>query len=278
LIGVLLAVFALSNGASLSPRLSKDLFVKKHHSLKKPDFIVEGTAATSGQFPYQISLQVKILTGGSHFCGGSIINEGYVLTAAHCAVAYPASSVRVVAGILELDTASDSEQVSDLSAYNTNADYNAILTSNDISIAVLETSLSLDNSLVAAIDLPDQGYLISAGSNCTVSGWGTTRYGTFAPLSNSLLYTVVPVVSDDDCRADYGENRIQDSMVCAGYTNGGYDSCQGDSGGPLVEDSTGNQVGIVSWGNGCAEAGYPGVYTEVAYFRDWITENTNGVV
>merc|ERR1711890_21161 len=73
-----------------------------------------------------------------------------------------------------------------------------------------------------------------------------------------------PVVSDDHCRDSYGQNDIADSMICAGFDQGGKDSCQGDSGGPFM---CGNQLsGVVSWGYGCAEAGYPGVYTQTSYF------------
>ena len=83
----------------------------------------------------------------------------------------------------------------------------------------------------------------------------------------------VPVVSDDHCRDSYGQSDITDSMICAGLDQGGKDSCQGDSGGPFM---CGNQLsGVVSWGYGCAEAGYPGVYTQTSYFIDWIMENAD---
>jgi len=272
-VGVLLAIFALCNGALIYPRLPDSLLLKKQFSFGDTSFIVGGQTATAGQFPYQVSLQVRTLTGGSHFCGGSLISEGYVLTAAHCAVAYDAADVRAVVGILQLNTASDSEQTSNLASYTVNADYHPITITNDIAIAQLETGLSL-NSVVAAVDLQDQDDYVAAGTNCTVSGWGTVKYGPLQSVSNDLLYTVVPVVSDADCRADYGQNQIADSMLCAGYPNGGYDACQGDSGGPLVDNGTGKQVGVVSWGNQCALPGYPGVYTEVAYYRTWITDNS----
>merc|ERR1712168_991820 len=81
----------------------------------------------------------------------------------------------------------------------------------------------------------------------------------------------VPVVSDEECRAAYGESQIKDSMICAGLKEGGKDSCQGDSGGPFT---CGNQLtGVVSWGKGCASPGYPGVYTQTSYFIDWLNEN-----
>ena len=107
------------------------------------------------------------------------------------------------------------------------------------------------------------------GTVCTVSGWGTTSEG--GSLASELMKVDVPVVSDDNCRDSYGQNDIADSMICAGLPQGGKDSCQGDSGGPFM---CGNQLsGIVSWGYGCAEPGYPGVYTQTSYFVDWVNDN-----
>merc|ERR1711913_212006 len=107
------------------------------------------------------------------------------------------------------------------------------------------------------------------GTDCIVSGWGTTSSG--GSLAKILQKVTVPVVSDKKCREDYGEDAIADSMICNGYDKGGKDSCQGDSGGPLM---CGKQLsGIVSWGYGCAAAGYPGVYTQTSYFISWLANH-----
>merc|ERR1712127_953153 len=112
-------------------------------------------------------------------------------------------------------------------------------------------------SHVATIGFPRAGAEYDEGTMCTVTGWGTTSEG--GNLANTLQKVEVPVVSDDHCRDSYGQNDIADSMICAGLERGGKDSCQGDSGGPFM---CGNELsGVVSWGYGCAEAGYPGVYT-----------------
>merc|ERR1712037_618482 len=104
---------------------------------------------------------------------------------------------------------------------------------------------------------------------CTVSGWGTTSEG--GSLARVLQKVDVPVVSDEHCRDSYGQSDITESMICAGLDQGGKDSCQGDSGGPFM---CGNQLsGVVSWGYGCAEAGYPGVYTQTSYFVDWVNSH-----
>ncbi|MPC08000.1 Trypsin [Portunus trituberculatus] len=96
---------------------------------------------------------------------------------------------------------------------------------------------------------------------------------TLKGTSNSAISQVtVPVVSDSDCRASYGITDIADHMLCAGVLEGGKDACQGDSGGPFV--CAGVQHGITSWGYGCARPDFPGVYTEVAYFVDWINHHS----
>jgi len=108
-----------------------------------------------------------------------------------------------------------------------------------------------------------------------VTGWGTLSEGGFG-LPNVLHKVTVPVVSDEDCNESYSGNgySVADSMICAGLPDGGKDSCQGDSGGPFIAGEPGSEelIGIVSWGIGCARKGYPGVYTEVSYFVDWIME------
>ena len=83
----------------------------------------------------------------------------------------------------------------------------------------------------------------------------------------------MPTVNQKECNKAYSDfGGVTDRMLCAGYQQGGKDACQGDSGGPLVAD--GKLVGVVSWGYGCAQAGYPGVYSRVAVVRDWVRENS----
>ena len=141
---------------------------------------------------------------------------------------------------------------------------------NDIALLKIESPLSWDD-YVQPIALPSQGQ--SSSGDSLISGWGTLSSGGQTP--SELQKVVIPIVSDDECRDAYGDLQIADSMICAGVPEGGIDSCQGDSGGPMVcdFDSGAYLCGVVSWGYGCAEPGYPGVYTEVAYFVDWIQAN-----
>lgn len=135
---------------------------------------------------------------------------------------------------------------------------------NDIAILKVETPFEF-NDKVASIKLPEKRQ-VTMGS-CTITGWGLLRSGGI--LSKILQKATVSVVSDEKCREGYGRFKITRSMICAG--DGNTDSCQGDSGGPM---KCGDYLGgIVSWGRGCADPKYPGVYTEVSYFIDWINEN-----
>merc|ERR1719244_936105 len=109
----------------------------------------------------------------------------------------------------------------------------------------------------------------------TATGWGTLTEGE-AELPNVLHKVDIPVINDDQC---YGAltslgYMIVESMICAGLAEGGVDSCQGDDGGPFFLNEPGNQtiLGVGSWSIGCGKRGYPGVYTEVSYFIDWIEE------
>ncbi|MFG3163357.1 S1 family peptidase [Streptomyces sp. NPDC048232] len=107
----------------------------------------------------------------------------------------------------------------------------------------------------------------AAGNEARVLGWGTTREN--GSSSNQLRTATVPVVSDSDCGGSYGSDFVASDMVCAGLPSGGVDTCQGDSGGPLIIG--GVLAGITSWGEGCARAGYPGVYSRLTTFSDQVT-------
>jgi len=231
--------------------------------------IVGGELAADGEFPWQVSLRTVGGIGQTHFCGGSIIDKDWVLTAGHCCAGQLPLTMHVVAGGIQLNTFEDEEQTRNLQKIIGHPNYDSNTISNDICLLHLQESLQF-NDWVQPIALPTQGQEYEAGTECTVTGWGTTSEGGFI-LPNKLHKVNVPVVSDEECNVSYsGTNPILDSMICAGLPEGGKDSCQGDSGGPFVcgEDVS----GIVSWGVGCARPGYPGVYTQTSYFVDWIME------
>ncbi|GIY55733.1 trypsin-1 [Caerostris extrusa] len=136
----------------------------------------------------------------------------------------------------------------------------------------LTTPIEMENSegMVNGACLPSKEMADNTTGTGTVSGWGTTSQG--GSLSESLQAVDVPILSDDQCKEVYKDS-YESTMMCAGYEEGGQDSCQGDSGGPFVHrssDGVATLIGIVSWGYGCAQPKYPGVYTETAHFLDWI--------
>ncbi|XP_066995475.2 trypsin-1 [Anabrus simplex] len=233
--------------------------------------IVGGRNARVGEFPYQISLQRKYYfgDGAQHICGGAIIDEHHVLTAGHCVYGQFQTELRVVAGVLNVTDALEPARVNLTLAQiylHEGFVYETLL--NDIALIRVDGGFPLNSPVISAISLQDEH--LSPPVACTVSGWGNTL--VYPDNYPDILQAVdVPFVSQDICVASY-ENyptgSIEPGMVCAGYMNGGKDACDGDSGGPL--QCGGLLTGIVSWGNDCALPKYPGVYTEVAYYRDWI--------
>jgi trypsin len=213
--------------------------------------IVGGQAATAGQFPYIVSLQVS----NRHYCGGSLLNADTIITAAHCAT-YSASSYSVRAGSLQWASGGVTSRVSQVIR---NPSYSG--NDNDIAIMKLSTPIAAGGN-IAYVSLPSANSDPASGSSSTVAGWGATSQGGSGPAA--LRYVTVPIVSRATCRNQYGTSSITNNMVCAAETSGGKDSCQGDSGGPLVATGTSTLIGIVSWGNGCALRGYSGVYTRTS--------------
>ncbi|MDG0816929.1 S1 family serine peptidase [Bdellovibrio svalbardensis] len=226
--------------------------------------IVGGTEAAINEFPYIVSLQ-----SSSHFCGGSLIKKNWVLTAAHCVKG--GSVKNVVIGLHDLKNTTNAEKIAPKRII-AHPQYNASATDYDFALIELSrdssfTPIALNTTEIA---ISDSGAPIMS----TVAGWGTTTEGSYS-LPNLLQRVDVPLVSQAACNKSY-PNKITDRMICAGYTEGGKDSCQGDSGGPLVAKADDGQtylIGVVSWGRGCARAGYPGVYSKVNAGYDWIMAN-----
>jgi len=232
--------------------------------------IVGGEEAADGEFPWQVSLRSIGALGATHFCGGSIIDKDWVLTAAHCCAGQVPASMHVVAGGIKLNNFENEEEPRNIDHIISHPNYSASTITNDACMLKLKESLEW-TEFVKPIALPAAGQETPAGTECIVTGWGTLSEGAFG-LPNVLHKVTVPVVSDEDCNGAYSANgyTVADSMICAGEEEGGKDSCQGDSGGPFVCGE--ELVGIVSWGIGCARKGYPGVYTQNSYFMDWIME------
>jgi len=229
--------------------------------------IVGGDDAFYGEFPHQIAL-LRGGPGGSLMCGGSVVHENWVVTAGHCCDGQSASRLGVRVGSHHLHSEDADQEDFAVKRVVLHEDYDSWTINNDICLLEIDGTITMGEH-VKPIGFPDDGQEYDEGTTCTVTGWGTTSEG--GSLASILQKVDVPVVSDDHCRDSYGQNDIADSMICAGFDQGGKDSCQGDSGGPFM---CGNQLsGVVSWGYGCAEAGYPGVYTQTSYFVGWLNSN-----
>lgn len=248
------------------------------YKMTSSDKIIGGTEVVPNSLPFQVSIQRGSAGVYTQSCGGSILNETTILTAAHCVDGAVVRALRIVAGEHSLNEESGLEQNRDVLVYLMHPRYIASTWEDDIALILLTEPLDLSVPSAKPINLPPSTaeYDPPAGTIFTVSGWGTTRYGALL-VSDVLLSVDVPVVADVDCDAYYGgtpaEPQVYPSMLCAGNTtNGGMDACQGDSGGPLFAGTgeTAVQHGIVSWGRSCAEPQWPGVYTQVSYFIEWI--------
>ncbi|NKL04316.1 trypsin-like serine protease [Rhizobium leguminosarum bv. viciae] len=262
--------------------------------------VIGGQAAKKGEWPWQ----VKILAPdpeqrgrfGGH-CGGSLISPRWILTAAHCVTSRRsgkqdlfARDLLIVEGKSKIDKviAVDGPDKPGLAVDEViiHEDFDRKVFANDIALIKLsEPAKSKPAILASASD--DE--VEAAGHPAVVTGWGYTKadHGWDDKyLPTELQEVELPIVPREDCRAAYRDssmrmNPIDERNVCAGYAEGGKDACQGDSGGPLVAqrpDKRWIQLGIVSWGAGCAEAEHYGVYTRVAAFRDWIAAKTDGDV
>lgn len=226
--------------------------------------IVGGEATTIYEAPYQISLRKD----GYHICGGSIIGANWVLTAGHCS-AYPTASYEIHSGSTDVNSGGSVHKVERVIRHDKyRTDANGI-PSNDIALFRVHGSFEF-NEARKPVQMYQGDSASLVGRNGLVTGWGQTSP---AKIPSVLHKVSVPLIAKRECDRDYARfGGVPRGELCAGYPEGGKDSCQGDSGGPLVVD--GNLVGIVSWGMGCGSPRYPGVYTDVAYYREWIRDKS----
>ncbi|QFZ22677.1 S1 family peptidase [Saccharothrix syringae] len=221
-------------------------------------FVVGGSRVSTSTYPWVVYLATS---SGGQFCGGTLVGATKVVTAAHCVSGRSASSTRVVHR--RDDKQSTAGTVATVSRIWVHPSYRTASSGYDVAVLTLGTSLP---SPYLPLATPSDTALYAAGTNATILGWGTTSSGGSA--SRYLLGATVPVTSDATCRTAYS-NYSATAMVCAGYPQGGVDTCQGDSGGPLV--AGGKLIGATSFGRGCAQAGYPGVYSRIATYYSEIT-------
>jgi hypothetical protein len=237
--------------------------------------IVGGTNTTIEANPWQVSLQSS---SGSHFCGGSVLNANWILTAQHC-VAGGSAPGRVMAGSTSRTGSASTTQIRTVSQVVLYPGYVDANLGKDAALLRLSSPLDLSGAAVKAIPIVTAADASAGVTNpgvvARVTGWGTLTSGG-STLPTTLQTVDVDIISNSQAQSSYPSETITADQL--GAARAGKDSCQGDSGGPLtvLKGSVRVLAGIVSWGYGCADARYPGMYARVSSFESWINTNING--
>jgi len=221
--------------------------------------IVDGEPTEEGRYPYQVGLST---TEGFIECGASLVDSNWVLSAAHCS-----GVTHVEIGRYDVSDSTETYERIEVAFGMNHPNYDGRTMENDLMLLRLKEPSSYDT-----VTLDDGSASLSVGTDVTVMGWGATSEGGSG--SDVLLEVEVDVISETDCNDgnSYDGDVIDAVMICA--SRSGKDSCQGDSGGPLIikgDDAASDvQVGVVSWGTGCAQENFPGVYARVEAGLDFI--------
>jgi len=232
--------------------------------IKPEKRIVGGVEAPQDRFPYMVAL---INADNTQYCGGALIAPNWVLSAAHCR----SLGASVIISRSNLGQTFESFERIYIDYEVRHPEYNQFTNEHDILLIKL-----VEESTTTPVKYDDGTYDLNSGFAVTVMGFGTTCSG--GSQSNKLLEAQVNIVDNSLCNSKYSSAVVTSDMVCAAAP--GKDACQGDSGGPLV--IKGNSatddvlVGVVSWGTGCAEPDFPGVYSRTASHTDWIQSVTSG--
>uniref|UniRef100_A0A673AGR1 pancreatic elastase II n=1 Tax=Sphaeramia orbicularis TaxID=375764 RepID=A0A673AGR1_9TELE len=233
--------------------------------------VVGGDDVREHSWPWQVSLQYKSGSRFYHTCGGTLISDQWVLTAAHCI----GRTYRVYLGKHSLETDNEAGSIAISPAkIVVHPNWDSYRIRNDIALIKLSTPVKLSNTIMPAC-LPPSGQVLPHDSPCYVTGWG--RLWTGGPIADILQQALLPVVGHSTCsRPDWWGSLVTNSMVCAGG-DGQLASCNGDSGGPLncqTSDGSWDVVGVVSFGSsmGCNYPKKPSVFTRVsAYISNFVS-------
>jgi secreted trypsin-like serine protease len=282
-----IALVALSAGAFTAPA----------SAVNTPSPIIGGTDAVISDVPWQVGL-INPMWGptlwNAQFCGGTVLNARWVVTAAHCLVDFngkvtKSKAIKIIAGVDDLDVPRGTNEHRVRSIVVSPGYEGGI---NDIALIQISDPFDLsDPDTIAPASLPlalDGDDVPNLGTDIIVSGWGEWEgygAGEYPTMLQKATLDVLAAPLADDC----GEYLLSDwnyrYEMCVGLTEDGRDTCQGDSGGPYVATLDGDGdgtpeptlVGVTSWGNGCALADYPGFATRVSAYVDWIVPEAPSV-
>lgn len=245
--------------------------------------IVGGRESEPGAWPWMAAIYINSGGVNSAACGGALVTDRHVVTAAHCVVVghratnLPASSFTVRLGDHNLVRSDDAVSPVDVPVVKVerHADFVARTFKNDVAVLTMERPVKF-NKFVRPVCLPygdDFKTRDLNGYHAFVTGWGTTAFN--GESSDVLKEAQIKIWDEESCKKAFQkEVPISSVYLCAGDGNGRQDSCQGDSGGPLVLPDDGRffLIGVVSFGKRCATVGYPGVYTRLTEFLPWLSE------
>ena len=262
-----------------------------------------GVETEVNEYPWQVALIYHPFSTVETYCGGSLISNHWILSAAHCTNGKgDVEDWHSSLGEHDYESSTETDHIIvDIELILDHPEYEPMTANFDFTLIKLKNLVDFSiHPHIRPICLPSNDDNTYSNFVATVTGWGAIS--SDGPNSNTLLEVDVNVMSNDECKNDFGYKpyEITEQMLCANVEGGGKDACQGDSGtrficcfcflndventgGPLVTSETGNGmtagqnyelIGVVSWGEGCAEAKHPGVYARVTKQLDWIKDTT----